>query len=247
VVPDRNNNNYAKWIYAVDLGGNVYRISGATANQPIGTSAPSSWTITRIASLMCDDGSATCTNKRKFMMMPDIVETPANTGVYYLLLGSGDREKPLGEKTATPGNQYWPNAYATTNYFFAIKDVPLDSCWSPASNVSGSCTGHVPLTVDSSLAEIDVATPTQFAAAKGWYLPLNPHEQVVTTAVTVFGMTTFSTHTPTVPVANSCGSDIGTARVYSVRYDNASPRLGRTDRSAIIRGGGLPPSPVAVW
>jgi len=61
----------------------------------------------------------------------------------------------------------------------------------------------------------------------------------------VFGMTTFSTHTPTVPVANSCGSDTGTARVYNVRYDNASPRLGRTDRSAIIRGGGLPPSPVA--
>jgi len=246
VVPDRStSNNYAKWIYAVDLGGNVYRISGATANAPIGTTAPASWTITKIAALGCDDGLAGCTNKRKFMMMPDVVETPSNTGIYYLMLGSGDREKPLGEKTATPGDQYWPSAYATENYFFAIKDTPTDPCWNPSSNVSGSCTGHVPLTVDDSLAEIDEATPTELAAAKGWYLPLNDHEQVVTGAITVYGITTFSTHTPTVPVANSCDSNTGTARVYNVRYFDAAPRLGRTDRSMMIDGGGLPPSPVA--
>ena len=67
----------------------------------------------------------------------------------------------------------------------------------------------------------------EFAAAKGWYLPLNDHEQVVTSAITVFGITTFSTHTPHVPVANSCDSNTGTARVYNVRYDDAAPRLGR--------------------
>jgi len=33
------------------------------------------------------------------------------------------------------------------------------------------------------------------AASKGWYLGLNAHEQVVTSAITVFGNVTFSTHT----------------------------------------------------
>ena len=58
VVPVSNTDRNAKWIYAIDLGGNVYRISGATANEPIGTTAPADWTITRIASLGCDDGTA---------------------------------------------------------------------------------------------------------------------------------------------------------------------------------------------
>ena len=40
-----------KYAYVADLGGNVYRISGATANTPIGTTAPASWTITKIAAL----------------------------------------------------------------------------------------------------------------------------------------------------------------------------------------------------
>ena len=33
VVPD-GNTGHAKWAYAIDLGGNVWRISGATANVP---------------------------------------------------------------------------------------------------------------------------------------------------------------------------------------------------------------------
>jgi type IV pilus assembly protein PilY1 len=242
VVPVSFTNRNAKWIYAIDLGGNVYRISGTSANAPIGASAPADWTITRIASLACDDGTTGCSNKRKFMMMPDVVELPPVTGLYYLLFGSGDREKPLGNKTADVADgQYWPSAYATTNYFFAIKDKPTDPCWNPTDV---ACSGHEPLTIDDSLAEIDVATDAEFAAAKGWYLPLNAHEQVVTSAITLFGITTFSTHTPHVPAANSCDSTTGTARVYNVRYDTAAPRLGRTDRSAIIDGGGLPPSPV---
>jgi type IV pilus assembly protein PilY1 len=236
---------YAKWIYAIDLGGNVYRISGATANAPIGATEPEDWTITKIASLGCNSDVSSCTYKRKFMMAPDIVETPDGTGVYYLLFGSGDREKPLGEKTSTPGDPYWPSAFNTTNYFFAIKDAPTNACWNPASETtSGTCTGHEPLTLGS-LAEIDEASADEVAVAKGWYLPLNDHEQVVTTAITVYGITTFSTHTPEVPVENSCTSGVGTARVYNVKYSDASPKPGQTDRSAIVDGGGLPASPVA--
>jgi type IV pilus assembly protein PilY1 len=162
--------------------------------------------------------------------MPDIVE---KNNVYYLLLGSGDREKPLDA---------WTSAYGTTNYFFMIMDTPTDDEW--LSDENTTC-GDDLLCLGSLLQiNADNPDPTALAAKKGWYLALNAHEQVVTSAITVFGTTTFSTHTPVVPVSGQCTSNLGTARVYNVRFLNASARVGQ-DRSAVISGGGLPPSPVA--
>jgi type IV pilus assembly protein PilY1 len=86
---------------------------------------------------------------------------------------------------------------------------------------------------------------TALAAAKGWALALRAHEQSVTAGITVFGTTTFSTHTPTVPVAGVCTSNLGTARVYNVRYANAAAIAPANNRDEEIAGGGLPPSPVA--
>jgi type IV pilus assembly protein PilY1 len=40
-------------------------------------------------------------------------------------------------------------------------------------------------------------------------------------------------------------SDLGTARVYNLRYLNATSRNGTDNRYEEIVGGGLPPSPVA--
>jgi type IV pilus assembly protein PilY1 len=67
----------------------------------------------------------------------------------------------------------------------------------------------------------------------------------VTSAITVFGTTTFSTHVPTVPALGGCTSNLGTARVYNINYTNAAPKSGAISRNEIIVGGGLPPSPVA--
>ena len=68
----------------------------------------------------------------------------------------------------------------------------------------------------------------------------------MTSAITVFGTTTFSTHTPTVPAVGGCTSNLGTARVYNISYTNAAPTGRRLlNRDEIIVGGGLPPSPVA--
>lgn len=226
IVPGDDGN--ALWAYAADLGGNLYRLSGADANSPFEDTDPADWTITKIASLGCATISGCDT--RKFMFMPDLVE---KDNTYYLLIGSGDREKPLNA---------WTSAYATTNYFFMVKDRPTDATW--LSSESGNCGGSV-MCLDS-LLEIqdDDPDPDDLAAAKGWYLNLNTHEQVVTSAITVFGTTTFSSHTPVVPVPGQCTSNLGTARVYNIRFLDATARAG-DDRSAEISGGGLPPSPVA--
>jgi type IV pilus assembly protein PilY1 len=234
VVNDTN--GLAKWAYAADLGGNIYRISGDTASAPIGATDPDDWTVTKIADLGCS-GISACEDNRKFMFMPDIVE---KSGTYYLLLGSGDREKPLS--IDENGDPYWETAYDTTNHFFMVMDNPGNSSWLSSEN--SNCSTDV-ICLDS-LLEIgpDNPDPDDLAAKKGWYLDLNDHEQVVTSAITLFGTTTFSTHTPFVPVEGQCSATLGTARVYNVRFLNASPRVG-DDRSAVISGGGLPPSPVA--
>jgi type IV pilus assembly protein PilY1 len=232
VVPDETT-GLAKFAYAVDTGGNIYRISGDDANSPFGSTDPADWTMTKIADLGCDT-AANCDENRKFLFSPDVVE---DGGTYFLLVGSGDREKPLLGFTA---------AADTTNYFFMVKDAPSDPDW--LSDETGNCGGAAVICLGS-LLDIGLTDgdpdSVDLAAKKGWYLGLHDSEQVVTSAITVFDTTTFSTHTPTVPVAGSCESDLGTARVYNIRYTNAATLNGTDNRYEVIVGGGLPPSPVA--
>jgi type IV pilus assembly protein PilY1 len=217
VVPDRAT-GLAKHAYAVDLGGNVYRIN-------IGTAAPADWSITKIASL-----GGTETDARKFMFAPDVVE---DYGEYILLLGSGDREKPL---------LGYDDAAKVENYFFMLRDNPavtpdLDDC----GGSSVICLNSLyPILGDSSPTLADVA------AKQGWYLALSPTEQVVTSAITIFGTVTFSTHQPALAKApNTCTSTLGTARVYNIAYATAASHNGTADRFETVAGGGLSPSPVA--
>jgi len=230
----------AKWAYAVDLGGNIYRISATDANTPLSDAPPENWISTKIASLGCGETAAPCPPRnRKFMFAPDIVE---QAGVYHLLIGSGDREKPLHKDD-------YPSAYGTTNYFYMVRDLPTDADWLKAEEAA--CGDDV-ICMKSLLVISGAATPSAADLAKfgkGWALKLGEGEQVVTSAITVFGGTTFSTHTPADPFAADagvCTTDLGTARVYNVRYASAAPsKPGVKSRSEVIAGGGLPPSPVA--
>ena len=216
VVPD-SATGMAKHAYVADLGGNVYRIN-------IGADAPSAWTITKIASL---GGSGTAA--RKFMFAPDVVES---NGQYVLLLGSGDREKPL---------LGYANAASVSNYFFMLKDDPA------VTPVLDDCGGSSVICLNSLVAITDSTSPTlaTVAGKKGWYLALNAKEQVVTSAITIFGTVTFSTHTPATPDLSACTSTLGSACVYNIAYANAASMSASGNRCAPVAGGGLPPSPVA--
>lgn len=231
VVPDQE--GYAKFGYAADLGGNVYRIT-------MGDAPPSAWSMIKLAALGCDT-PAPCTANRKFMAGPSVVTEP--DGSYSLYLGSGDREKPLGMA-------YFPSTSMVSNYFFKITDKPGDLGWNApefdncgtqamclaslasAGNTAGNSAGN---TADSCGA---ASVPT----AKGWALRLRPGEQVVTPAATRFGVSTFSTHMPDVPVPNSCGGGLGQVHVYNLDIGTGAPAGGSTcsDR---VSGGGLPPAP----
>lgn len=78
---DSDYDGYVDRVYAVDLGGNIYRIDLETPT----SFTVSDWSIYKIAALA---GSGT----RKFFYPPSVVLT-ANFAA--ILVGSGDREKPL--------------------------------------------------------------------------------------------------------------------------------------------------------
>lgn len=219
VVPDSSGK--AIYAYAVDLGGNLYRIT-------IGNLAPASWTMTKLASLGCNT-TASCTNNRKFMFAPDVI---ADASGYLLLMGSGDREKPLLSYTG---------AASVSNYFFMVKDQPTNATWLTSEILN--C-GSAVICRNSLLPILSDATPSDsdLASKKGWYLGMASTEQVVTSAITVFGLVTFSTHQPAVATPGVCSS-LGEARVYSIGYEGAEGPGGI--RFLDLAGDGLPPSPVA--
>lgn len=223
-----NSAGQAVYGYAADLGGNVYRISGVDAASAIGTTAPTNWTMTRIAALGCNTASG-CTANRKFLYGPEVAFT---NGQYLLLLGSGDREKPLLSYTS---------ASSVANRFYALRDNPSASTWLTSENAT--CGANV-ICNASLLGITGTATPSNSDLAshpKGWYLGLASTEQVVTSALLLFDTITFSTHAPQVATSTSCVG-LGTARNYNINYLNASAT---GDRFEVIAGGGLPPSPVA--
>ena len=221
----------ADYAYAADTGGNIYRIT-------IGSALPASWTITKIASLGC--ATTDCPGgvaNRKFLFAPEVVVMP---GYNIILIGSGDREHPLLSHTATT---------SVDNAFFMLKDKPSNATW--WSSETGNCQS-LALACITSLLAIDpdstiLPTEAQLNAKKGWYMPFgtgnHDKEQVVTAAIAVMGVVTFSTHTPIPTDPNSCGSNLGLARVYNLGFMDGRP-VG-TARFVPITGGGLPPSPVA--
>ena len=234
VVPVSDENPEAVFAYAADTGGNVYRISGSTGSpdfhsQGFGDQDPGEWQITKIASLGCAT-TAPCTANRKFLFGPDVVRVP-NSDLLAILLGSGDREKPLSDFSATS---------AVNNYFYSVLDQPLNPNWLDDSAEATPPCGGAGLICNNWLTT--VATGDAFDAAlvlsqKGWKLPLRSAEQVVTGAITLSNVVNFSTHIPA--QSQQCESDYGEATAYQVDFRDAE---GETTQ---FIGGGLVPTPTA--
>jgi type IV pilus assembly protein PilY1 len=220
------------YAYTADLGGNVYRIDFV---DPVtkASRTPAQWTIKKIASLGCDTLSA-CNANRKFMFIPSVV-TDDNDVTFWVALGSGDREKPVSNYAASR---------SVSNFFFSLRDKPSDPNW---TNDTANCgTGATTLCKASLYGITTTATPTDAQLATkpmGWYLALASTEQVVTSALTLYGVVTFSTQQPAVSNRNSCTLSLGTTNVYSVGYKNAQP-VNSNSRFEHLAGDGLPSNPV---
>jgi type IV pilus assembly protein PilY1 len=163
--------------YAVDLGGQVYRIDFEST---AGNDA-SDWTIRKLADL-----SGGTTTGRKFFYGPEVVLTKQFAA---LLLGSGDREKPL--------------LSATEDHFFQIFDRHTGK-GAPTSPVT-------------SFSDLRAMSADPAADGAGCYLPLRQGEKVVNAAASIAGFGYFGTHHPSSAAsADSCSADLGVARGYKI-------------------------------
>lgn len=180
---DADYDGYIDRAYAVDLGGKVYRVDFET---PTSTS---DWSIYTVADL--SGGTVT---GRKFFFAPDAVVTRTLAA---LMVGSGDREKPL---LAT-----------TVDHFFQIFDTNL---------VKGPPTDYVTTT----WGDLVPASTESTITGRGCYVPLQTGEKVVNAATSIAGATYFGTNRPSAASATqTCAADLGVAKSYAMPLFCVSP------------------------
>lgn len=238
---DVDGDGYADYGYAVDTGGNLYRISfvsrsvaadGTVTYSPLSSA---SWTITKVAHTNASGQG------RKFLFAPAVFATKPSLGKVYVAVGSGDREHPLSTQ--------YPYSSVTNRFYVFMDDLSSTTDY----NLDDTSLMN-DVTTDSGCTAESI-TPT--STKKGWYITLNKYgtgEQVVTSALIVSGMVTFSTNRPLPAATSSCASPLGEARGYWLNLLNGSGAISCPDgttnctcggsQSAVFTGGGLPPSPV---
>jgi len=217
--------------YAVDTGGNVYRLDFA--------SSTSNWVMNQVA--------YTTGAGRKFLFAPALLAAPGNQ--VYLAVGSGDREHPLQSEYAYS---------AVVNRFYVYRDSLASTS---ATNLDDTTRmydftygigdpGPGNATNGTSCSTTGVL-PT--SSMSGWFMNLSANglgEQTVTSAIIAAGMVAFSTNRPVPPTVGTCSTSLGAAYGYWVNLFNASGGISASGaacggvRNSSFVGGGLPPSPV---
>lgn len=213
---DRDGDGYVERLYAVDLGGNIWRVD----LEPTAGNAPRNWKVNKLAALGCSAGPCgTGVTPRKFFFQPSIVPVGiASAADSYdaVLVGSGDREHPL----------YSNQSYNVTNRLYMVKDPK-----------PGKDAGSLTTIIETNL--IDATSTAYNGTGSGFYITLGTGEKSVNAPLTVGGTTNFGTNQPTAPSLTSCTNTLGTARIYSLNLFNG------TKTNTVLDGGGLPPSPVS--
>lgn len=218
--------------YAVDTGGNVWRIDFGAVDK-------ANWTVTKLAAI---GDLSTKSGRRKFLYPPDVV---SRSGYDAVLIGTGDREHPFD--------------VTVTNRFYMFKDLGGDSGAVTGASVAQPTLTEAALYDTTSNCIQDCTGTTQSNAitalesAKGWYFSLGTGEKNIGNAIALAGVVFFNTNQPS-QSSDNCGNNLGIARQYqvavadatAVRDVDASGILTVSDRSSVHAGGGYLPSPVHV-
>ena len=162
-----------------------------------------------------------------------------------MLIGSGDREKPSDGSTAAQ----------VVNRFYGIRDdVTVTSGITPIVGYGTAATG-----VDITATTAGVATslknvtgtvnlsPTALINFNGWFRNLEsstaPYEQVITTPLTLAGVTYFSTYRAKDTTSSNTCINLGTGFGYQIDFQTGS-QLADKDLVDDFTTEGIPPSPV---
>jgi Tfp pilus tip-associated adhesin PilY1 len=219
---DTDGDGKADYGYAVDTGGNLYRMTLK------GTSS-SNWSMRLIASTTSGSG-------RKFQFTPTLSRTGNKV---YVAMGSGDRERALISN--------YPYVSPVANRFYVfIDDLTETSGTYNLDNPSLNMTTDVGC---SGTVSTDVLSKGWFIDLNQCGPNSGRGEQTVTSALLAGGAVAFSTNCPIPAAAGTCSTSLGEARGYWINLKTASGAVSVEgtcggDRSGPFVGGGLPPSPV---
>ncbi|HXN14898.1 MAG TPA: PilC/PilY family type IV pilus protein, partial [Usitatibacter sp.] len=195
--------------YAVDTGGNIYRISFYNDPSTKGPLSAGSWAIRKIA--------ATSGAGRKFQFAPALF---LNGKTVYVAVGSGDREHPLG-----PPKQQYPYGSVVNRFYVYLDTLTAITDVTGPSNLDDLSTmSDFTATPDCNGSKVLPTSPQ-----KGWFRTLNAYgqgEQTVTSAAIAGGLVTFSTNRPIPPPSGGCPTVLGEARGYFLNLLTGSGAIG---------------------
>jgi len=222
-------------LYAVDVGGNIWRVDLESMDADSSTLADIK--LSKFATLGGAGNDA-----RKFLYGPDVIPTAEYTAVVAV---TGDREHPLYTEDTTAGLAYnvqnrfymildrYNSSSALPDDFTAIKtDTLLNQTFLQCYNAAGE--------VADCSDDFNKSIRFDATIAKdGYYFNLGVGEKGVNQPVTAGGIAYFATNRPDVPVAadsNSCIANLGIAQGYQVNL------LTGDYVSKSFPGGGMPPT-----
>ncbi|MDP4030529.1 MAG: PilC/PilY family type IV pilus protein [Gallionella sp.] len=183
---DRDSDGYIDRLYAVDVGGNVWRVDlqreGNTTNN-----TPDYWKVNQVASL--GGGGVPL---RKFFYPPDVLPTNTFDAV---IAGSGDREHPL-------------SSTGTLDRIFVLKDLPGNDGSGLTTIVPGHLFDATSVAYDHAAVGSDGSTTPNM----GYFKDKLAGEKIVNAPLTVAGYTYYGTNQPA--DSDSCSANLGIAKGY---------------------------------
>jgi type IV pilus assembly protein PilY1 len=225
---DVDGDGYVDVIYAVDTRGNVWRINTSDpAAGFVGYAHVADWPMQRIATvgqwgagLFRAPEVHVCAERRRAGDADD------------------DPDRQRRPRKAVVEHQ----RALVVNRFYGIRDdVTATSGVAAAVGYGVAPPDFYDVTGTASL------NPLTLASYRGWFMNLSttspPYEQVVTTPLTIAGVTYFSTYQAKAnSVSRSC-TNLGTARAYQVDFQTGTGIPGQPVMQPFISQG-IPPSPV---
>jgi hypothetical protein len=156
------------------------------------------------------DGANPTPQPRPLYQRPSVIFV-AKLGLYGLAFGTGDRE------------DLWLGTQQQGRFYVFVDDTDF----LPAGSLPLTETDLAPVAVNAADVDIDYLLERP-SGQKGWFIPLDSAERVITEAFALSGVTFFSTFQPDVEVSGGADplcSKTGTSRVFIVNTTNANQFL----------------------
>ncbi|MEO1034745.1 MAG: hypothetical protein AAFX44_04200 [Pseudomonadota bacterium] len=208
-VVDVSGDGYIDRIYAGDMGGQLLRfditneLNGATFEAAGGV-------IAQLGSEgAAGGGGAPLSETRRFYTTPDpvLIRDPVSGQRFLaLMIGSGYRASPLSS--------------ANNDRFYSIRDADIFNTLNQSQFDSYNIVTEGDLAVVDRTSNAGVVVN---AGQRGWLLPLETGEKILSNSGTFLGTTFFASFTPNATNINPCIASGGLNRLYRINPADASP------------------------